>query len=62
MNIYKHKTDYARNRMHIQTANKYEKKWQLEKVFVDWKKVWYIDIYEINLVLAQKISLLNKKK
>jgi len=59
MEIYKFKADYARMKeIHIQTANKRLKNWTLQEVTINNKKVWYLDIFETNLILA---TLLQKK-
>jgi len=57
MELYKNKIEYhKRNNVHIQTVNNREKIWRLLKVTVAGKKVWYLDIYEANLILAQLIK------
>lgn len=57
MEIYKSKVDYSDKAwIHLQTANKREINWTLQKLTVNGKKVWYIDIYETNLILAQLIQ------
>jgi len=62
MEIYKTKVEYSEAVwIHIQSVNKREKKWVLQKLTINWKTLGYIDIYEANLILAQKINLLNKK-
>jgi len=57
MEIYKSKADYSRKTwIHVQTANKRETNKTLEKITINGSKVWYIDIFEANLILAQLIK------
>lgn len=63
MIIYKTMKEMAKEYwVHFKTIEyQVVEKWNILKLKdKDWKKLWYIDVYEANLILAQIISNLNK--
>ena len=48
--------------IHTNTWQQRRNTWRIQEVVIDWKVVWYYDVYELNVKLAQIIENINNKR